>query len=107
MTQHNAPVIKMITDRFSAHVKAFNHLPVSTEDSDTHHDLSMERAALAVAAFTRAPVFKPTGPRRALLPAADLGDAYRVMRHHLTPQEAARYIEILEAIDALNDKYES
>lgn len=106
MPQHNAPVIKMITDRFSAHVRQFNFLPVSEADSDAQYWLSKERAELATAALTRAPEFEPSGNRRALDPAADLGNAYRTMRQHFTDAERARYEEITTALDALTDKYE-
>lgn len=106
MAAHNAPVIKLITDRFSAHVRSFNFLPVSEEDSDAQFWLNKEKAELATAALTRAPEFKPTGNRRALSPAHNLGDAYRTMRQHFTPTEAARYAEIQDILDAFTAKYE-
>ena len=105
-TQHNAPVIKLITDRYSAHIRSFNFLPVSEADSDTHYWLNKELAELATAAFTRAPLFKPSGNRVALLPSTDLGNAYRALKAALTPPERTRYDEIQEALYALSDKYE-
>jgi ATP-dependent DNA ligase len=105
-TQHNAPVIKLITDRYSAHVKSFNHLPVSDADSDAHFWLNKELAEIATAALTRAPLFKPSGNRRALLPSVDLGNAYRALRAAMTPEERARYAEIQNALETLGDKYE-
>ena len=105
-TQHNAPVIKLITDRYFAHVRSFNFLPVSEADSDTQFWLNKELAELATAAFTRAPLFKPSGNRRALLPSTNLGNAYRALRAALTPEEQTRYNEIQEALEALGDKYE-
>ena len=106
-TPHNAAVIKLITDRYSAHVRMFNGLPVSADDSDTHYWLSQEKATLATRALSRAPLFKPSGNRRALLPSTDLGNAYRAMRKAFTPEESARYTEIDDALHALTDKYES
>lgn len=103
---HNAPVIKMITDRYSAHVNSFAHLAVSEEDSDKQYWLNRELADLATAAFTRAPLFAPSGNRVALLPSTDLGNAYRALRAAFTPEERARYDAIQEALHALSDKYE-
>lgn len=107
MPQHNAQVIKLVTDRYSAHVKQFNRLDVSEADSDTHFELNRELSELATAALTRAPLFKPSGNRVALLPSTDLGNAYRAMREHLTTEERARYGEVQNALEALTDKYEN
>lgn len=106
MTPHNAAVIKLITDRYSAHVKSFNHLPVSDTDSDRHFDLNKELAELATVALARAPLFKPSGNRVALLPSTDLGNAYRAVRQNLTSGERARYNTIQDELCALQDKYE-
>ena len=103
---HNAPVIKMVTGRYSAHVKSFNHLPVTEADSDTQYWLNDELARIATAALTRAPLFKPSGNRVALMLSTDLGNAYRLMRQHFTDAERARYAEIQEALDVLTTKYE-
>lgn len=104
--KHNAPVIKLITDRYSAHVNRFNHLDVSEEDSDVQHELYKELADLATAVFARAPLFKPSGNRVALLPSTDLGNAYVALRRAFTSEERARYDAIQEALNALQDKYE-
>lgn len=106
MAVHNAAVIKMVTDRFSAHIRSFNHLPVSEEDSDRQYWLCREKADLATASFTRAPEFKPSGIRMALMPSADLGNAYRAMHAHFTEEERARYAAIEEELDAFTTKYE-
>lgn len=106
MPQHNAPAIKLITDRYSHQVRMFNYLPVSDADSDTQFWLYKELAELATAALTRAPLFKPSGNRMALLPATDLGNVRIAMRRAFTDAERARYDEIQEAITALTDKYE-
>lgn len=106
MAQHNARVIKLVTDRYSAHVRRFNHLDVSDADSDAQYDLYKELEKLARAAFGRAPEFKPSGNRMALAPWADLGDAYRELRRNLTPDERTQYMEIQERLCELNDKYE-
>lgn len=107
MAAHNAPVIKMVTERFSAHVRSFNFLPVSEEDSDAQYWLCKEKAELATASLSRAPEFKPSGMRRALQPSTDLGNAYRTMHAHFTDAERARYAEIETALDVFIDKYES
>lgn len=107
MSQHNAPAIKLVTDRYSAAVRRFNFLPVSEADSDAQYFLYKELERLATAALTRAPQVKPTGIRVALLPATDLGNVYIAMRRAFTDAEQARYDEIQEALDALSDKYES
>lgn len=106
MPQHNAPAIKIITDRYSAHVRQFNFLPVSEEDSDAQYELYRELETLAVAALTRAPLVKPSGNRMALLPATDLGNIRIAMRRAFTDTERIRYDEIQEALTALADKYE-
>jgi hypothetical protein len=105
-TPHNAPVIKLVTGRYSSHVQSFNYLPVSEADSDTHYWLNKELETLATRALSRAPLFRPSGNRVALLLSTDLGNAYRAMRKAFTPEEAARYAEIQTALDALTDKYE-
>ena len=105
-TQHNAAVIKLVTDRYSAHVQAFHAYDVSEADSDANYWLNKELAELATAALTRAPEFKPSGNRRALLPSTDLGNAYLAVRKHLTDAERARYAEIQEMLERLSDKYE-
>jgi hypothetical protein len=102
---HNAPAIKMITGRYSEHIKSFNHLPVTDADSDANYDLNKELAAIATAALTRAPQVKPSGNRLALLLSTDLGNVYRAMRQSLTPEEKVRYEEIQERLDVLGDKY--
>lgn len=106
MPQHNAPAIKLVTDRYSAHVKSFNHLDVSEEDSHTQYFLYKELETLATAALTRAPKFEPSGNRMALLPSTDLGNVRIAMRRAFTDAERARYDEIQEEINALTDKYE-
>lgn len=106
MPQHNAPAIKLITDRYSAHIVSFNHLPVSQEDSEAQYFLYKELEALATAALTRAPQVKPSGNRMALLPATDLGNVRIAMRRAFTDAERARYDEIQEALTSLTDKYE-
>lgn len=105
-TQHNAAVIKLVTDRYSAHVQVFHAFDVSEEDSDANYWLNKELAELATAALTRAPEFKPSGNRMALLPSTDLGNAYRAVRQHLTETERTRYAEIQEALEKLTGKYE-
>lgn len=106
MKRHNAPAIKLITDRWSAHIRSFNHLPVSDDDSDTQYFLYKELETLATAALTRAPLIKPSGSRMALLPATDLGNVRIAMRRAFTDSERARYDEIQTAITELTDKYE-
>lgn len=107
MTQHNAAVIKMVRERYSTHVRFFNGTVGLTDaDSDRHYDLYMELTGIMEAAFARAPEFKPSGMRRALLPSADLGNAYRTLKAHLTPEERARYDKIQDELHALSDKYE-
>lgn len=106
MPKHNYQVIKMVTDRYSAHVKSFNHMDVSDEDSDTHYYLNKELASLAETVFARAPLFRPSGNRAGLLPSVDLGNAYRALRENMTGEERARYNEIQEKLHALQDKYE-
>lgn len=106
MPQHNAQAIKLITDRYSADIRRFNFLPVSEADSDAHYFLYKELETLATAALERAPRVEPTGNRRALLPATDLGNTYIAMRRAFTDAERARYNEIQEALTALTDKYE-
>jgi hypothetical protein len=103
---HNAPAIKLVTDRYSAHVQSFNHLPVSEDDSDTHYWLSKELETLATRALSRAPLFKPSGNRVALLPSTDLGNVRIAMRRAFTPEELARYNKIQDDLTALTDKYE-
>lgn len=106
MPAHNALAIKLVTDRYSAHVKSFNHLPVSEADSDRQYDLYRELAELATAALTRAPLVKPSGNRMALLPATDLGNVRIAMRREFTDAERARYDAIQEELNTLTDKYE-
>ena len=106
MAQHNAQAIKLITYRYSAQIRLFNYPPVSEEDSDTQYFLYKELEQLAIAALTRAPLFKPSGNRMALLPATDLGNVRIAMKRAFTPEERARYDEIQDALDAVHDKYE-
>lgn len=108
MPQHNYRVIKLVTDRYRAHVRSFNRIypPVSEDDSHEQYFLNKELEAIATAAFTRAPEFKPSGNRMALLPSVDLGNAYLALRAAMTPEESARYAEIQAALDVLQDKYE-
>ena len=106
MTQHNGPAIRLVADRYSAHVKRFNALDVSEADSDEQFRLYKELGALATAVLTRAPLVKPSGNRVALLPAADLGNVYQAMRHTFTPEERDRYNAIQDALNNLSDKYE-
>lgn len=105
MEQHNAQAIKLITDRYSVRVRLFNYQPVTEEDSDAQYFLYKELEALAMAALTRAPLFKPSGNRMALLPATDLGNVRIAMRRAFTDAERTRYDEIQEALNALADKY--
>lgn len=104
--KHNAPVIKLVTDRYSAHVQRFSYLDVSKEDADAQYDLNVELAALAETVFARAPLFTPSGNRMGLLPSTDLGNAYVALRRAFTSEERARYDAIQEALNALQDKYE-
>jgi hypothetical protein len=107
MPEHNYRVIKMVGERYSKQVQYFNGVPDLTDaDSDRHYDLYKELDGLMRTAFGRAPEFKPSGVRVALLPSADLGNAYRVLKQNLTPQERARYEEIQTELYALTDKYE-
>lgn len=108
MAHHNAPAIKLLTDRYSLAIKTFNNLPdpVSEADSGAHFDLYKELETLATEALTRAPKYKPSGNRLGLIPARDLGNVRMLMLRHLTPAERARYDEIQNEITALTDKYE-
>lgn len=107
MPAHNAPAIKLVTDRYSVQVRLFNYLPDVTEaDSDAQYFLYKELSELATAALTRAPLFKPSGNRMALLAANDLGNVRIAMRRAFTDAERTRYDEIQEALNALTDKYE-
>lgn len=106
MAKHNARVIKLVTDRYSAHVRRFNHMDVSDADSDAQYDLYKELEKLAHAAFGRAAEFKPSGNRVALAPWADLGNAYRELKRNLTADERTRYDEIQDKLHELSDKYE-
>ena len=107
MAMHNYQVIKLVTDRYSHHVKLFNRQPGVTEaDSDAQYFLCKELEALATAALGRAPEFKPSGNRLALLPSTDLGNAYVALRRNLTDDERARYNAIQDELNALTDKYE-
>lgn len=102
---NNAPAIKLVTGRYSAHVSTFNCHNVSEVDSDNNYFLNKELAELATAALGRAPEIKPSGNRRALLVSADLGNCYRTVRQNLTSAELARYNEIQGILEDLNDKY--
>lgn len=104
---HNAAVIKLVSGRYSAHIRSFNFLPVSEEDSDTQFWLNKELADIATAVFGRIEEFKPSGNRRALLASTDLGNAYRALRQGMTGAEKERYEEIQEALISLSEKYES
>ena len=107
MTQHNAPAIKLITDRWSQHVQYFNGIAgLTQDDSDRHYDLHQELAHLATNALTRAPKVQPTGNRVALLPSTDLGNVRIAMRRAFTDVERTRYDAIQEELHALTDKYE-
>lgn len=108
MPQHNAPAIKLVTDRYSHQVRAFNRtsIVVSAADSDAHYFLYKELEALATAALTRAPQIKPSGNRMALLPSTDLGNVHIAMKRAFTDAERTRYNEIQRALDDLTDKYE-
>jgi hypothetical protein len=106
MPEHNYRAIKLITDRYSAHISAFNYLDVSEEDSDRQYFLYKDLEILARAAFARAPEVKLSGNRMALLPSADLGNAYKTLRAYLTPDERIRYNAIHEDLVTLSDKYE-
>lgn len=106
MAAHNAPAIKLITDRYSVQVRMFNYQDVSEEDSDAQYWLYKELAGLATAALTRAPKFHPSGNRMALMPSTDLGNVRIAMRRAFTDAERARYDEIQDALHALADKYE-
>lgn len=107
MPQHNAQAIKLITDRYSAHVQQFNHREGLTQaDSDEHFDLNRELSELATVALGRAPKVEPTGNRVALLPATDLGNVCIAMRRAFTDAERARYDEIQNKLNELTDKYE-
>lgn len=103
---HNAPAIKLITDRYSAHVRSFNFLPVSEADSAAQYWLYKELETMVTAALTRAPQFKPSGNRMALQLSTDLGNVRMAMLRELTETERMRYDEIQDALHILADKYE-
>jgi hypothetical protein len=96
---HNAKAIKLIEGRFSDLVKTFNHYPVSETDSDAQFWLVKERADLARVALERAPEIKVTTLARSL------GDIYRTIRQHLTPDERIRWEKIATGLESLSDKY--
>lgn len=102
---HNAAVIKLITDRYSAHVKSFNRLPVAESDSDSQYFLYKELSKMVADVFGREPLFKPSGNRAALIPANDLGNAYLALRKAMTEEEKLRYNQIQDELEDLSEKY--
>lgn len=98
---NNAKAYAMVEERFSAHVKSFNYMNVSEADSDTQYWTVKSRLALASAALDRAPELRVTTPARSL------GDVYRTVRKHLTPEELEQWDAMGEALESLLDKYQN
>lgn len=95
----NAKAYAMVEERFSAHVKSFNAYDVSEADSDTHYWSVKSRLSLASLALERAPEITVTTPARSL------GDVYRAIRVHLTPDEREQWETLRETLERLADKY--
>lgn len=102
---HNYTAIKLLTDRYSAQIKSFNYLVISDDDSDEQYFLYKELEKIVTAALQRAPEFKPSGNRVALLPAKDLGNVRMHAMRHMDSSERARYDEIQDMLNNLYDKY--
>ncbi|WJV49893.1 hypothetical protein [Streptomyces flavofungini] len=96
---HNERAYKMVEERFSAHVKVFNHYDVSDDDSDTHYWTAKDRLELAQVALERAPEMKVTTLARSL------GGIYQAIRKNLTPDELARWNEADDVLENLANKY--
>lgn len=103
---HNRAAIKLLTDRYSAHIRSFNFLPVSEADSDEQYFLYKDLEALATTVLTRAELVRPTGNRVALLPSTDLGNVYVALRREFTDVERQKYNDIQNRLNELSDKYE-
>lgn len=97
----NAKAYAMVEERFSTHVKAFNTYDVSAADSDTHYWAVRSRLTLASAALERAPEIVVTTPARSL------GNVYREIRAHLTPEELTQWETLNETLERMADKYEN
>ncbi|WP_125262043.1 hypothetical protein [Streptomyces alboflavus] len=96
---HNERAYRMVEERFSNHVKVFNHYDVSGADSDTHYWTVKERLELAQVALERAPEMKVTTLARSL------GDVYLAIRKNLAPDELARWNEADDVLENLANKY--
>ncbi|MBD0670043.1 hypothetical protein [Streptomyces sp. CBMA156] len=100
--EHNKRAFKLIEGRFSDQVKSFNSGSVGIEDSDAHYFAVTDRLKLARIALGRAPeLFVGV---RVLTLSLHLGDIYRSIRKHLTPDELARWERLDQVIEDLMDE---
>jgi len=95
----NYRAFKMIEDRFSDHIRSFNHHDVTGEDSDAHFWAVRDRLKLAEVALERSPLIKTSTLARSF------GDIYSAIKRNLSDAERAEWDRLNDVIGDLTDKY--